>query len=370
MSWLVAGYLARNGRAAPGWIEIEEETIVAAQVGSPPRPPDERFDGLIAPGLVDLQVNGAAGHEVTGGHSALDAIDAVQLAHGVTGYLAAVVSAGEASADAAVAAIAERAADPASPVAGIHLEGPFLSPEHAGMHPLASLRRPSDGVPNCYDSPAVRLATLAPELPGALELIARLRRRGIAVALGHSGATADQARAAIRAGATMITHVFNAMGPLRHREPGLAGVALVDERVSVGVIADGHHVDPVVLEIVRRAAGRRTVLVSDASPAADAAPGRYQFGGVAIVRDPDGVVHTTSGRLAGSSLTLDAAVRGWATLTRATLPQAIRAASEAPARVLGLQSGLRSGRRADLVLVDRDGFVQRVMRRGRWLTSG
>jgi N-acetylglucosamine-6-phosphate deacetylase len=267
-----------------------------------------------------------------------------------------------------MAAISERVGDPSSPLTGVHLEGPFLSPEHAGMHRPASLRNPSDGVPDCYWAPVVRLVTIAPELPGALELIERLRVRGTAVALGHSGASTELARAGIDAGATMITHVFNAMAPLHHRAPGLAGVALVDERVSVGVIADAHHLDPVVLEIVRQAAGTRTVLVSDAAPAAAAPPGRYQFGGVSISSDAEGVVRAASGQLAGSALTLDAAVRGWATLTRATLADALYAGSHAAARVIGSTAELGPGQPADLVLLDREGFVRRVMRRGRWLT--
>jgi N-acetylglucosamine-6-phosphate deacetylase len=368
MSPLLAGSVARGSRVAPGWIEVEAQTIIDAGSGSPPRVPDERWDGLIAPGLVDLQVNGAAGHEVTGGHAALDAIDAVQLTHGVTRYLATVIDADGPGASAALAAISERAGDPSSPVAGVHLEGPFLSPDHAGMHRPESLRSPSEGVPDCYWAQVVRLVTIAPELPGALELIERLRVRGTAVALGHSGASTELARAGIDAGATMITHVFNAMAPLHHRAPGLAGVALVDERVSVGVIADAHHLDPVVLEIVRRTAGARTVLVSDAAPAAAAPPGRYRFGGVSISSDAEGAVRTESGQLAGSALTLDAAVRSWATVTRATMAEAVRAASRAPARVVGLAAGLSPGQPADLVLLDGEGFVRRVMRRGLWLT--
>jgi N-acetylglucosamine-6-phosphate deacetylase len=287
-------------------------------------------------GLCDLQVNGAAGVEVTDGAAALDAIDAVQLEHGVTRYLPTLVSPDDATADRVLPELAARAADPASPVAGVHLEGPFLSAEHAGMHPRERLRSPADGVPDWIEHPAVRLVTLAPELPGALELVERLSERGIAVSLGHSGATAAQARQAIDAGATLVTHVFNAMAPLHHRAPGLAGVALTDPRVHVGVIADGWHVHPLVLELIRRAAGGRVFLVTDATPAAAAPLGRYRMAGVEIERDDAGTARTLDGRLAGSTLTLDDAARNWSSMTGATAAEAAAAASDVPAAAAGI----------------------------------
>jgi N-acetylglucosamine-6-phosphate deacetylase len=366
VSLLLAGRLARGGSIERGWLELDGERIKAAGDGDPPRPPDERHDGIVAPGLCDLQVNGAGGHEVTGGSDALDAVDAVQLAHGVTSYLPTIVSTGDATAERAVAELAERAADPASPVAGVHLEGPFLSGAYAGVHPVAALRSPALGVPAYYGSEAVRLVTLAPELPGALDLIRSLRARGVAVALGHSGASAEVARSALDAGARLVTHLFNAMAPLHHRAPGLVAVGLVDERASVGVIADGLHVDPLVLELTRRAARRRVVLVSDAAPAAAAPPGGYALAGVELESDPSGGVREPAGRLAGSSLTLDAALRNWASMTGASLGEAIAAAAEAPAAVLELPPGLRPGAAADLVELDDAGAVLRVMQRGHW----
>ncbi|HEU0024817.1 MAG TPA: hypothetical protein VFQ12_09315, partial [Thermoleophilaceae bacterium] len=260
MSTLLAGCLARGGALDEGWLEIADERIAAVGGGAPPRAPDERLDGILAPSLVDLQVNGAGGHEATGGPGALDVIDAIQLEHGVTRYLPTIVTTDDEVAERSVAELAGRAADPSSPVAGIHLEGPFLSPAHAGVHRAEWLREPADGMPAYYSSHAVRLVTLAPELPGALELIAALRARGVVVSLGHSGASAEVARQAVDAGARLVTHVFNAMAPLHHRDPGLVGVALADARVLVGVIADGRHLDPLVLELVRRAAGPRVVL--------------------------------------------------------------------------------------------------------------
>src|SRR6266568_3284284 len=188
MSRVLSALLARERQMAPGWVEIEGGRLTGAGHGTPPREPDERLDGILAPGLYDLQVNGAGGHEVSGGPAALDAVDAVQLAHGVTSYLPTLISPDSETAERVLPQLAERIADPSSPVAGVHLEGPFLSPEHAGMHPVGRLRSPAEGVPDWIEHPAVRLVTLAPELPGALELIVRLRDRGIAVAIGHSGA--------------------------------------------------------------------------------------------------------------------------------------------------------------------------------------
>jgi N-acetylglucosamine-6-phosphate deacetylase len=366
---LIAGRLARGGDLRDGWIEIEGAWVAALGDGPPPRSPDERVEGLIAPGFVDLQVNGAAGHEVRGGTEALDAIDGALLARGVTSYLPTLVSPTAEEADALLGELERRAADPASPVAGIHVEGPFISPAHPGMHPPGRLRQPSGELPAWLTSPAIRIVTIAPELEGSLTLIRALRRRGVVVALGHSGASAAQALAAVDAGAGLVTHLFNAMAALDHREPRLAGVGLADSRLLVSVIADGLHVHPLVLELVRRSAPARVVLISDASPAAAAPPGRYALAGVTIEGGTDGAVRTADGRLAGSSLTLDEAVRRWASLTGATIAEAIRAGGELPARLLGLPTALDPGGVADLVVLDRAGLVGRVMRRGRWLSA-
>jgi N-acetylglucosamine-6-phosphate deacetylase len=367
MSMLLAAEVALGGQIAPGWVDIDDSRVAGIAHGPVPREPDERCDGILAPGLCDLQVNGAAGHEVTDGNAALDEIDALQLAHGVTSYLPTLVSPNDRTAERALEALGARMVDPGSPVAGVHLEGPFLSPAHAGMHPLDRLRSPADGVPSWIEHPAVRLVTVAPELPGAIALIERLAARGIAVALGHSGAGADIASAAIDAGARLVTHVFNAMAPLHHRAPGLAGVALTDDRVGVAVIADGLHVDPVVLELIRRSAGRRSLLVTDATPAAGAPAGSYEMAGIAISRSAGGSARTADGRLAGSTLALDEALRGWTAMTGATLAESIFAAGEAPAAAVSLPSAARAGGPADFVLLDPEAGIRRVMARGRWL---
>ena len=358
-----------SSRPRPGWLEVSGDRIAAAGDGPPPRPADVDHDGPVAPGLFDLQVNGAAGVEALDGGAALDAIDRALAGRGILRWLAALPTAEEERVRAALADAGARIADPRHGLAGVHLEGPFLSPEHAGVHDPALLRAPRDGIPATYRAPAVRLVTLAPELPGALELIAALRRDGIAVALGHSGADAATAVRALDAGATLVTHVFNAMAPLHHRRPGLAGIALTDPRARPCVIADGHHVDPVVLRLVRAAAGDRVVLVSDASAAASAPGGGYALAGTPLERGADGAVRAPDGRLAGGSILLDEAVRAWMRHTGAPAPEALEAAAFTPAAALGAPAELRPGGPADLVLVGGDGGIRRVMRAGRWLEA-
>ncbi len=363
-------FLVGGARAAGGWLEIRGERIAEAGAGDPPRPADVRHDGPVAPGFVDLQVNGGAGVEIVGGPEAIGLIDAEQLRHGVTSYLPTIITTDDVTAERALADLAERVGDPASPVAGVHLEGPFLSPQHRGVHRAELLRAPADGVPDYYAHPAVRMVTLAPELPGAMDLIERLVARGVAVSLGHSGADAATAERAADHGATLVTHLFNAMSPFHHRAPGLVGWALVSERVDPCVVADGLHVDALALKLIRRAAGERAILVSDASVAAGAQPGEYEQAGVKIRRLDDDRAVNPDGVLAGSTLALDAAIRGWSGLAGAELPEAIEAASVRPAAAIGLESGLERGDQADLVLLDDYAHVVRVMRRGRWVWDG
>ena len=261
-----------------------------------------------------------------------------------------------------------RAADPSSPLAGVHSEGPYISRDYIGAHPPERVTEVPEHVPDWMRSPALAVVTIAPELPGAVHLIAELDRLGVMVSLGHSGATAWETRAATDAGARMVTHIFNAMTPIHHRETRLPGAALTDERLLVSVLSDNVHVAAPALELVRRAAGDRVVLVSDATPGAAAPPGRYTMSGVEIERLEDGSVRTPDGRLAGSALTLDEHVRLWASLTSAELGDAIRAATELPASLIGRSARLDPGAPADIVLLDRrSAEVVRVMRRGEWV---
>jgi N-acetylglucosamine-6-phosphate deacetylase len=365
---LLAGRLLDGGVNREGWIEIAGEQVAAAGFGDAPGTADLAHDGLIARGLCDLQVNGAVGVEVVGGAPALERIDAALLARGVTSYLPTIVSTDPEQAAGTLEAIGEFARDPDSPVEGAHLEGPFLSPEFRGAHRPGCLRTPGEGMAPYYEHPAVRLVTVAPEIDGGFDLVAELARRpGVTVSLGHTGATADQAARAVGAGARLVTHVFNAMAPIHHRDPGLAGLALVDDRLQPGVIADGHHIDPIVLRLIAHTAGHRVILVSDASPGAGAPPGRYMIAGIPIVVTPDGRTEGPNGELAGSCLFLDEAVRLWRDLAEVDLASSVRAASERPAEVIGLAGTPRPGSLADLVLLSDDGVPERVLRRGRWV---
>jgi N-acetylglucosamine-6-phosphate deacetylase len=361
----IGGRLARAGKLVDGWLEIRGHRLSAVELGRAPRGA-ERQAGIIAPGLCDLQVNGAAGMNVTDGLRALDAIDAVQLHHGVTSYLPTVISTFEDEAATAVAEIGDRVGDPRSPVAGIHLEGPFLNPRYRGVHRAECLAAPPRGEPAYYGSPHVRLVTLAPELPGALQLVSALTARGVTVSIGHTSASAGEAEQAAVHGAACVTHLFNAMKEFHHRRPNVPGWALAESRVRVGVIADGFHVDPLALRLVARLAGRRAVLITDASPAAGADDGVYRMAGVEI-HSEDGRVRDATGGLAGSALTLDEAVRRWTKFAGVSLAESLAAASERPARLVGLETGLRAGAPADLVVLTETGAVERVMRRGVWV---
>ena len=364
---LIAGVVATGGEAREGWLDIAGEHVAASGFGAPPGTPDLAHDGVIARGLCDLQVNGAGGVEITAGAAALDRIDAVMLAHGVTSYLPTVVSTDPETATRAVEDIADRMRDPASPVEGAHLEGPFLSTDFRGRHRREFLRSPAEPLPAYYEHAAVRLVTIAPELPGAVPLIGALARRGVVVSLGHSGASYEEAGLGVEAGARLVTHLFNAMPGLHHRRPGLVGRALLDARLGLGLIADGFHVDRRVLGLVGRIAAARVVLVTDASPAAGAPAGRYELAGLVLEGTPEGRAQTLDGLLLGSALLLDEAVRRWRDAADVPLAAALCAAGERPARALGLPAGFAPGSPADLVLTTSDGCVERVMRRGAWV---
>ncbi len=363
----VAGTLLSAGRELAGTVVVEGGEIAEVVPGRVGRAEvDVMHDGYVAPGLCDLQVNGAAGHSVTAEPAGLGELEARLVEAGVTAYLPTLVTSPPDLRLAALDRLAERVGDPRSPAAGVHLEGPLLNPRVPGIHDPALMEDAAEGLPAGFDHPAVRMVTLAPEVAGGRGAIRVLSARGVTVALGHSLAGAQESLAAADAGARAVTHLFNAMAPFHHREPGLAGAALVDERLTPLVIADGVHVDPLVLALVERAAGERTALVSDASPAAGAPEGAYRLQGLPVERRGD-VVADADGRLAGSALLLDRAVQRWHTATGCTPAEAWTAASERPAALAGIPAGLVPGAPASLVLLDPELRVERVMLRGEWV---
>jgi N-acetylglucosamine-6-phosphate deacetylase len=239
---------------------------------------------------------------------------------------------------------------------GVHLEGPFLSPAKKGAHPEVLLQAPSLAAVDGWSRPAgVAIVTLAPDLPGAHEVLEALALRGVVVSLGHTPASAAQASAAVDLGARWVTHLFNAMAPLHHREPGLPGVALADERLHVGLIPDGIHVHPQVVAMVQRTLGDRLTIVTDAVAALGMPAGRHTLGRAEVTVGDDGV-RLADGTLAGSNLPMDQGVRNLAAFSGCPPEVAVHAASTGPATLLGdtIRGALAPGARADLVLLTDD----------------
>ena len=360
---------------APGWLLLDGDRIVEVGEGAPPRPPDvDLGDATIVPGFVDLHVHGGGGASFESGTSdAADVVAATHLAHGTTSMAASLVTDTRERMVDAVRELALLVQD--GRLAGVHLEGPWLSPQRSGAHQPGSLTAPDpasvDALLAAGDG-AVRMVTLAPELPGGIDAVRRLVDAGVLAAIGHTDATYDEARAAIDAGARLGTHLFNAMRPLHHRDPGPVG-ALLDSPVDVELIADGVHLHPALLRTVFAAKPGRCILVTDAMAAAGAPDGDYALGQMAVeVRE--GVARLASpggdGAIAGSTLTMDAAVRFAVRSAGLPLLDVVHAASTAPARAWGLGEvgALEAGRRADLVVLDGDLEVVRVMRAGAWAT--
>lgn len=352
---------AAEGAIAGGAILIEDGRILAVgprAAMTAPAGARERDWGAatLAPGLVDIHVHGGAGLDfMTADAAGVRAVARRLARHGVTSFCATTVTAPWDDVLAAVRRLAAAGCD-------IHLEGPFLSRERRGVHPETQLLAPS---PHRLDElwersrERLRIVTLAPELDGAPEFIAAARARGITVALGHSDATAAQALAGVRAGATHVTHTFNAMRPLHQREPGLLGVALTEPGLTADVIADGEHVDPRLIAMLWRLQGReRTVLISDAISATGCPEGEYALGGITVA--VTGGRCLAGGRLAGSVLTLDRAVTNFMRFTGCDWASAWALASRNAARAAGLnrKGQMETGADADLVVLAKDGTVQ------------
>ena len=290
--------------------------------------------------MIDLQVNGAGGHDLTLDPERIWDVGTVLARYGVTTFLPTLVDPAWPVVDRARAALAEgppRGFGGATPL-GWHVEGPFLAPSRAGAHDPSRFLAP-DVAPLVDWSPAtgIRMVTLAPELPGALDVVERLVANGVVVSAGHSAATWAQARAGFDAGIRSVTHLFNAMSRLDHREPGLPAAALADERVTIGLIPDGIHVHPGLVGLVRRTVGpERLAIVTDAIAALGVAPGRHSLAGREVIVDETSC-RLPDGTLAGSLLGLDAAVRNLAEFAGCSIEEARLAATTVPARLLGLE---------------------------------
>jgi N-acetylglucosamine-6-phosphate deacetylase len=343
-----------EGRIVPGDVEVVDGMIASFGLGN------GNGRGLAAPGFVDLQVNGFAG---------VDLIDADAdgyrrageglLETGVSAYLPTFISAPE---EQLVAALRALPIDTGGPrILGAHLEGPFIAEKRLGIHRASARRDPDPALlERLLAAGPVRLMTLAPELEGAPELIDLLLARGIAVSCGHSDATAEQANEAFDQGARTVTHLFNAMRPFLHRDPGLAGAALSRDDVVVQIILDGVHLAEETGRVVWQAAAGRVALVTDSVAGAGLGDGVYLLGGFEIEMR-DGVARGPGGVLAGSGLTMVEAVRNLHALG-VPLADALAAASTVPAQVIGLPTlgRLDVDLPADVVVLDDNLEIDRV----------
>jgi len=385
---VIRGHLLTGGRVvtpagvlSPGWLRVTGSVIDAVGPGEP----DERqSSGLtvtdlrrqwVLPGFVDMHVHGGGGTSFTEG-TAEDARAAAEFhrRHGSTTIVASLVTAPFGGLEARAAMLAGLALQDV--IAGLHLEGPFLSAARCGAQDPRYMIAPDVAAFERLHAAAagwLRVITVAPELPGATALIKAATRAGVVAAVGHTDATADVTSAAVDAGASHATHLFNGMRPLHHREPGPAGALLDRDEVSCEVIADGVHLNDIVIRVAARACGPgRLVLITDAMAAAGMPDGRYRLGSVRV--DVAGGVARLAaeggpGAIAGSTATMAGVVRH-AVAAGLPVTDVAAAASTAPARVLGIgdrTGALRPGLDADLVVCDEEFGLRAVMRHGEWL---
>lgn len=343
-----------DGALVQGDVEVADGRVAAVGLAGPGR-------GIAAPGFVDLHIHGFKGVDfATADAAGYRRAGEALLETGVTAVRVGFITAPEEELLAALRGVPAELGG--ARLLGCHLEGPFISPARLGMHPATARRDPDRALlERLLAAGPVTHVTLAPELPGALELVDLLVARGVLVSCGHSDATAAEAHAAFDRGARLATHLFNAMRPFAHRDPGIVGAALARDDVFVELILDGHHVAADAARVVWRAAPGRVVLVTDAMQAAGMGDGAWHLGSNEVeVRD--GVARLADGRLASSVLALDEAVRN-AVRLGIRLEDALDAASRAPADAAGRPElgRLAPGAVADVVVLDDELRVERVL---------
>jgi N-acetylglucosamine-6-phosphate deacetylase len=326
----------------------------------------EHGASLLLPGFVDLQVNGAFGVDVATEPSRVAELSERLLSTGTTAYLPTVISSPESLYEEVLPELAAGGPTSGAEVLGVHLEGPFINLEKRGAHAAANVVRPDPGLlARLLDLAPVRMITVAPELEGSGELMALALRRGVAVSAGHSDAPFELAYEAFDSSVACVTHLFNAMSAMRHREPGLPGAAFAHPRVVCGLIADGLHVHPEMVGLAFRMLGPdRVCLTTDAIAAAGMGDGEFHLATLSVFMD-GGVPRLGSGAIAGSVLTMNEAFRNILAFTGCTIPEAARMASTTPARLIG--EGRRKGRLtpgydADVAVLAPDLSVEAVWR--------
>lgn len=374
MNWIASSRVVSNGIDGPASIAVDNGVIVEVQHGL--RDDAELIDGCILPGYIDTHCHGGAGAAFADPDpDRVRAAIEVHRRHGTTTQFASTVTESLDDLEAQITRL--RPLVEAGELAGIHLEGPFLAESRKGAHDPSLLRAPdSASIDRLLDAGAgaVRMVTLAPELPGGLDAVAHLRARGVIAAFGHSDADAVITHQAIDAGCTVATHLFNAMNPIHHRKPGPIPALLVDERITVELILDGVHLNPDAARLALSAAGfERVMLITDAMAATGQPDGEYELGPLQV-RVTDGRANILNsdgslGAIAGSTLTMGSAVHYLVSVIGVPLVDAALMASEVPARVHGLsQVGtIEPGKRADLCVTSTDGTLARVMWHGEWL---
>lgn len=348
--------LTQEQQATETSVYIEDGKITRVSSGRDPGA-DLTTEGFIAPGYIDLQLNGAFGYDFTNDGTSVAEVSTRLPMTGVTAFMPTIITSPRESYQQRLREIAAAAIEATGAhVLGVHLEGPFLSPQRKGAHNPDYLR-PIDleEIQGWVDTSIVRIVTLAPELDGALEAIRLLHKAGIVVSIGHSNATFAQAMNAIEAGAGWGTHLFNAMSPFQHREPGVTGALLVSS-IPFGLIVDGVHSHPAAVKIAYRVKGPNAIaLITDAIEAMGMQPGQYMLGDRHIFVSEDRV-QLDDGTLAGSILRMDVAVRNMLAFTGCSLAEAVSMASTTPACLLGLnkKGRLDPGCDADLIILDTD----------------
>ncbi len=366
-----------DGVLEDGWVSVEGGKITGTGRGPAPSGALDLGGRWLLPGFVDLHVHGGGGYDITASPEEMAGAVAFHRRHGTTRTLVSLVTAPPDAVVEQLGWVAEAVAagpGPSGHIVGAHLEGPFLADSRRGAQNPAHLLMPDRRIFARFVEAAqgtVRSMTIAPELPGAIQLIGDVLDAGAVAAIGHSDATYAQARAAIDAGATLATHLFNGMRPLHHREPGIIGAALASG-ISCEVINDGVHVHPAITTLVAGVPGR-AVLVTDAVRAAGMGDGEFFVGGL-HVRVSNGQARLAgTDTLAGSSLTLDGALRRAVQECRLPIEVASAAVSGNPARVIGIENDCGAivvGRAADLVVLDQDLMVVGVMAGGQWDAPG
>ncbi|MBN9378797.1 MAG: N-acetylglucosamine-6-phosphate deacetylase [Chlamydiales bacterium 38-26] len=364
----INGKIIRDGHAHKEDLWIDEGVIIT---------PQEAADVVVnlhghyvAPGYIDLQINGGFGVDFTTNLQEVRTTAKKLLRHGVTAFLATLISSPAERYREQLADFEPQAGGKeGAAVLGLHLEGPFFNPEQNGAHSPQYIRDLSlDTLESMYgEMEHVKMVTLAPEISGALDAIKSLSRRGIVVAAGHTNATEEQLSEGIEAGLSVVTHLYNAMSPFHHRRSGVVGATLLNKNLHFSIISDGVHVNDAGLHLAWRMNSKGLFLVSDAVALWGVPKKRASQGQVDILADAKKVYVVETGRLAGALMGLDANVRHLKTVTGCSAAYAIEAASTKPARILGLEhqiGSLKVGCQADLVILDHDLDVQATYIKG------